>query len=127
MAVQLLFCGMLLQGFAKYNSYQSCAIAVKLFLYTFSQHPYSSMDTTAAWKKLHFILSDKSDFHVTDNLSIAVHTFASHILMSFSVDETLLPRYVKLSTSFRELLFSLEMSPLGLKHIYSILFALTWN
>ena len=26
-------------------------------------HPYSSIDTTAAWKKLRFILSVRSDFH----------------------------------------------------------------
>ena len=31
------------------------------------------------------------------------------------------------STSFRELLFSVEMSPVGLKHIYSVLCALTWR
>ena len=36
------------------------------------------------------------------SLSIAVHAFVSRVSMSFSVDETLLPRYVSLSTSFRE-------------------------
>ena len=30
-----------------------------------------------------------------DNLSIAVHAFARHKLMSVSVEETLPPRYVK--------------------------------
>ena len=55
-------------------------------------HPYSSIDTTAAWKKLRFILSVRSDFHMTDSLSIAVHVFASYVLMSISVDETLLSR-----------------------------------
>ena len=55
-------------------------------------HPYNSIDTTAAWKKMRFILSVRYDFHITDCLSIAVHDFASHVLMSFSVDETLLPR-----------------------------------
>ena len=29
---------------------------------------------------------------MTDSLSIAVHAFASRVLMSVSVDETLLPR-----------------------------------
>ena len=53
-------------------------------------HPYSSIDTTAAWKKLHFILSVRSDFHMTNILSIAVRAFASHVVMSFLVDETLL-------------------------------------
>ena len=54
-------------------------------------HPYSSIDTTVAWKKLRFILSVRSDFHMTDSLSIAVHDFASRMLMSVSVDDTLLP------------------------------------
>ena len=38
-----------------------------------------------------FILSDKSDFNMIDNLSIGIHAFISRILMSFSVDETLFP------------------------------------
>ena len=54
-------------------------------------HPYSSIDTTAAWKKLGFILSVRSEFHMAESLSIAVHAFASHVSMSISVDETLLP------------------------------------
>ena len=48
---------------------------------------------TAAWKKLCFILSDRSDFQMTNSLSIAVHAFASRVMMSFSVDEMLLPRW----------------------------------
>ena len=64
-------------------------------------HPYSSTDTTAAWKKSHSISSDRLDFHIIDSLSIAVHAFTRHILTSLSVDETLLPRYVILSTNFR--------------------------
>ena len=55
-------------------------------------HSYSSIDTTAAWKKLPFILSVRSDFHMIDRLSIAVHTFVSRVSMSSSVDDTLLPR-----------------------------------
>ena len=55
-------------------------------------HPYSSIDTTAAWKKLLFILSVRSDFHIIESLSIAVHVFVSRVSMSFSIDETLLPR-----------------------------------
>ena len=35
-------------------------------------HPYSSIDTTADWKKLRFILSVKSDCHMTDSLPIAL-------------------------------------------------------
>ena len=73
-------------------------------------HPYSRIDTTAAWKKLHFILLDKSDFHMIDNLLIAVHIFTSHILI-FSVNEIVLLRYMNLSTDFREPPFRIEMSP----------------
>ena len=54
-------------------------------------HPYGNIDTTTAWKKLRFILSVRSDFHMIDSLSIAVHAFVSHVSMSFSVDDTLLP------------------------------------
>ena len=49
---------------------------------------------------------------MTDSLLIAVHVFASRVLMSVSVNETLLLRLVNFSTSFRELPFSVEMSPL---------------
>ena len=89
-------------------------------------HPYSRIDMTAARKKLRFILSDKSDFHMIDNLSIAVHAFASRTLMWFLVYETLLPRYVNLSTNFKESPFGMEMSPFfKLKHMYSVLSAFT--
>ena len=63
-------------------------------------HPYIRMDTTDAWKKLRFILSDWCDFHMINNLSIAVHAIAKCLLMSFSVDEMLLPMYVDLSINF---------------------------
>ena len=89
-------------------------------------HPYISIDTTAAWKKMHFILSVRSDFHMTDSLLIAVHAFASRVFMSVSIDETLLPQLVNLSSSFRGPPFSVEMSPLWLKHMYSVLSTLTW-
>ena len=45
------------------------------------------------------------------SISIAVYTFARRILMSFFVDETLLTRYVNLSTNFREPPFKVEMFP----------------
>ena len=76
-------------------------------------HPYSSIDTTAAWKKFHFILSDRLDFHMINSLSITVHAFARRVLMSLSVNEMLLPRYVDLFTNFRKLLFRL-------KNMYSV-------
>ena len=74
-------------------------------------YPYSSIDTTAAWKKLRFILSVRSDFHMIDSLLMAVHAFVNRVSMSISVDETLLPRYVNLSTSLRGVPSSVEMSP----------------
>ena len=95
-AVQLLLCGVLPPWLVQYCSLHSCVVAVKLLSIRLVSvhvvHPYSSIDTTAAWKKLHFILSIRSDFHMTDSLSIAVHTFVSGVLMSVSVYETLLPR-----------------------------------
>ena len=64
-------------------------------------HSYSSTDMATDWKKFCFILSERSDFHMIDNLSKAVHAFAMHNLTLISVDEILLPRYVNWSTNFR--------------------------
>ena len=47
-------------------------------------HPYSSIDTIAAWKKLRFILSVRSDFHMTDSLLIAVYAFVSRVCRCLS-------------------------------------------
>ena len=65
----------------------------------------------AAWKKLRFILSVRSDFHMTDSLLRAAHAFVSCVSISVSVDETLLLRQVNSSSSFKELSFCVEMSP----------------
>ena len=67
-----------------------------------------------------FNISDSSNFRITDILLIVVHAFTTCILISFSVYETLLTRYVNLSTSFREPRFSVEMSPLWLKYMSSV-------
>ena len=48
------------------------------------------------------------------------YVFDFLLLISVSVDETLLPWYVNLSISFRGLPFSVEMSPVWLKHIYYV-------
>ena len=74
---------------------------------------------TAAWKKLRFILSVRSDFHIVDSLLIAVHAFVNLVSMSFSVDSTLLPRYVNLSTSLRGVPSRVEMSPVCYFFFYS--------
>ena len=70
----------------------------------------SRTDTTAAWKKSHFILSEWLDFHEIDNVSIAVYAFAWCILMSLSGDEMQLPSYENLSINFRDLSFKVEIS-----------------
>ena len=59
------------------------------------------MDIATAWKKSHLILSDRLDFHMFNNLLIASHTFARHMLTSLSIDEILLPWHVNCSTNFR--------------------------
>ena len=73
---------------------RTCSILLAAFLCSCRQafspyvnvvHLYSSIDTTADWKKLSFILSVRSDFHMSDSLSIAVHAFASCVSMSVSM------------------------------------------
>ena len=49
-----------------------------------------------------FILSERSDFHRVDILSIAVHTFRMCMVTSLSVDEVLLPSYVNWFTYFKK-------------------------
>ena len=44
-------------------------------------HPYCSMNMTAIWQKMPFILSYRSDFYLINNLLIAVHAFVSRVLM----------------------------------------------
>ncbi len=93
-AVQLLLCGVLRPEIVQYCLQHSHVVSVKRFrlVSVHVVHPYSSVDTTAAWKKLRFILSVSSYFSMIDSQSIAVHAFASRLLMCVSVDETLLPR-----------------------------------
>ena len=64
-------------------------------------HSYSSIDMTAVGKKLRFSLSDKSDFEMINSQSIAVHAFARCVLVSFSIDETLLSRKDELVHKFQ--------------------------
>ena len=54
-------------------------------------HPYSSIDTTAAWKKLRFILSVMFGFRMTNSVSIAVHSFVSRLLISSRLLRRCLP------------------------------------
>ena len=95
-SIQRVLCRMLPLGLVRYISHHSCAIAVKLSLYTLSQLSCGE-SIQQYWhdrclEKLRFILFDRSDFHKTNSLSIAVQAFTSFVLISFSVDEMLLPR-----------------------------------
>ena len=49
--------------------------------------------------------------HMIDSLSIVVYTFTYGIMTSLSVDEMLQPRYVNLSTYFRDQPFTVKMVP----------------
>ena len=60
-----------------------------------------------------------------DNLSIIFHAFNRCMLISISVDEILLPRYVNLSTTFRGLPLRVEMAPPHLKHVLCFIYLLT--
>ena len=83
-----------------FSSYQAFVSVYVVYLYI-------SMDTASAWKKSHLILSDRSDFHIIDNQLIIFHVFAGHIL-SLSVNEMLLLRYVNWVIDYRGLLRELQ-------------------
>ena len=57
-----------------------------------------------------------------DNLSIAIDVDPLRFLTLLSVDEILLPTYMKGPTNFRGLLFNVEMSPFSLKRMIFVLF-----
>ena len=48
----------------------NCRLASSRFVNVQVVHTYSSIDTTAAWKKLRFILSVRSDFYMIDRLNL---------------------------------------------------------
>ena len=54
---------------AKFLSNCRLASSPAVLLASKSVHPYSSIDTTAAWKKLRFILSVRFDFHIIDTIA----------------------------------------------------------
>ena len=61
------------------------------------------METATDSKKFCFISSDRSDFHIIDNLSREFNDFARRILTLLLIDDMLLPRYVDWYTNFRGL------------------------
>ena len=82
---------------------------------------YNGIDMAKAWKNSNFILSVRSDFYMVVNLSIADHVFPMHKLILLSVDEILLPRYVKWSLNFRDMSLNVEVTPSCLKYMISFL------
>ena len=48
--------------------------------------PYCSTDTAIAWNDFCFVLSELSDIHMFDNLSIVVHALLLRMLILISVD-----------------------------------------
>ena len=79
-------------------SYICVYIYIYIYIYTYIFTPGQKYKTTLKNEGkdivYHFkiILSVRSDFHMTDSLSIARHAFVSRVLMSVLVDEALLPR-----------------------------------
>ena len=73
--------------------------------------PYNSTDASTAWINSLFVLSEKSDFHMVDNLLIAVHASPMRMLISLSVDKLLLMRYMIWTTNFKALPYKEEIVP----------------
>ena len=92
----------------------------KLFIKVLVVSLCNSTDTATAWEKSCFISSERSDLHLIDSASIAVHTFPTHILTSLSIDEMLLTKYVNSSTNFRDLLFNVEVVHYCLKCLHRL-------
>ena len=72
-----------------------------------------------------FISSERSDFHMINNRSEAVHAFVRRMLKSLSADKILLPMYVFWLTNFRGMSLKLEMTLLYLKHKNSVSYTFT--
>ena len=77
-------------------------VNIEVFLLTFFKdqgvQPYDSTDTVTAWKNSRFIISERFDFLMVVNFSIAVRTLSLCLLTVLSVDEILLQRYMNWCT-----------------------------
>ena len=75
--------------FFKYSSLHPCALPLSVFCIRLISaqvvHPFNSYGYACCLEKMRSILSDKSDFHITEILSIAIHTFTSSSVISFSI------------------------------------------
>ena len=105
MAVQLLFCTLLLPGFVENSSEYSCEVSIQLFFPSVSLkgqvvRAYSSTDKAIVYKNSRFILSERSDIHMIVKLLIAVHALIMYMIVSLSIDETELTMYINWATNF---------------------------
>ena len=80
MIVQLLFCGVLLQGCYGLVLFKLFSIR---FVKEYVMLPYSCIYMVSIWRIFFFNLSGWSDFHMIDNLLKAVHTFTWFTLVWF--------------------------------------------
>ena len=110
--MQLLFCWVLPLGkllvayFCSYN----LAFFSRRFVRVQLKEPYSSTDTVTDWNKSHCILSERSNFIISEKLSIATHACPLRMLTSLSIDEILMPMYVNWSTDFWSLTLKVGMA-----------------
>ena len=86
------------QGYPRWRRDMMMMIYIYIYIHHMNVPIYLHTYTIYMDLYIH-ILSVRSDFHMTDSLLIAVHSFVSCMSMSVSVDETLLPRQVNLSTT----------------------------
>ena len=102
-----------LQDFLKHF----CEVQIKLLLHSFRSSP----GCLSILKKSGFISSNRSDSLITNNLSIAVHNILMSMLISLSVEEIRLPRFMKWSTNFRRLTLNAKMTPIILIFLWNFL------
>ena len=93
----------------------------KFWLHSFHECLLTRTESATTWKKSRFILSERSCFHMVDNLPIASYIFPMNMLILLSVDEMWPPMYAYRSTSFKGLSLKGEMYPSSLKRMNSIL------
>ena len=102
MALQLLFCRVLHPGVVQNNSQHPCVVLIYFFLQVFCLK-FKWCIHTIILIRLQllrisgFFLSERSDFHLVDELSIVVHAFTMQMLTLLSVDEILLLKCVNWS------------------------------
>ena len=89
----------------------ACSVLVQFLSSIFFTHFINVHLVHLYRKKSHFILLERSDFHMIESLIVVVHSFTRCILTSLSVDETLLLRYVNLPTNFRRRPFTMACTP----------------